>query len=113
MKDHKYSAWASNDSGATIDVNLSMSEPSRSMRAWEDAARRQLGSGWTVHIIRHNFEHDTDGYFASEEVKTFRIRPASAAAATLGAQGGKSTSDAKSAAARENGKRGGRPRTTA
>jgi hypothetical protein len=32
-------------------------------------------------------------------------------AARLGAEGGKATSDAKAAAARENGKRGGRPRT--
>lgn len=35
---------------------------------------------------------------------------ASTAAATLGRKGGTSTSEAKSAASRENGKRGGRPR---
>lgn len=36
----------------------------------------------------------------------------SAAAATLGQTGGRVTSDAKAAASRENGKRGGRPRKT-
>lgn len=74
MNSYKYTARASNDDGATLDITLPMSERSQSMRAWENAARRTLGSGWVVHIIRHNFEVEGDGYLDSEEVKTFRIR---------------------------------------
>lgn len=70
----KYTAWANNDEGASLDLVLPGHERRHSLRAFEDAARHQLGSGWTVHIMRHNFEKDTNGYFGSEEIKTFRIR---------------------------------------
>lgn len=74
MRNCKYTAYVSNDQGATGDVSYPMSEPSRSMRALENAARNQFGSEWTVHILRHVFDCESDGYFGSEEIKKFRIR---------------------------------------
>ena len=51
MNAKKYYAWAGNEEGASLSVDLPMSERRRSRRAYEDAARRQLGAGWTVHIM--------------------------------------------------------------
>lgn len=72
---HKYYAWASNDQGASLDVTLPMSERRQSMRAYEDAARNQLGSGWQVHIMKVWIDGDGQSVMGQpEEVKTFTIR---------------------------------------
>lgn len=71
----KYYAWASNNQGATLDVVLPMSERSRSIRAFENAARHQLGSGWTVHIMRVRIDGDGQSVLGQpEEIKTFTVR---------------------------------------
>lgn len=73
--DAKYYAWASNDQGAHLDIVLPMSERRRSQRAYEDAARNQLGSGWTVHIMRVDIDADGQSVLGQPyEIKTFRIR---------------------------------------
>lgn len=72
---HKYYAWANNDRGASLDVTLPMSESSRSMRAYENAARNQLGSGWKVHIMRVDIDGDGQSVIGQPtEVKAFTIR---------------------------------------
>lgn len=64
-----YYAYASNDQGATIDVD----GRTNSLRAIEDAARSQLGKGWTVHVL--GIQHDGDnGWFPPQKIKTFRLR---------------------------------------
>ena len=68
----KYYAVATNDQGAHLDIVLPMSERRHSIRAFEDAARNQLGSGWTVRIM--GVVASDYGYQATDEVKTFRIR---------------------------------------
>lgn len=66
-----YYAWASNDQGASIDV--AQKDRFSSLRATENAARSELGSGWTVHVM--GIQHDGDnGWFPPSEIKTFRIR---------------------------------------
>lgn len=68
-----YYAWASNDSGASLDVNSGGKETS--IRTLEDAARRELGSGWTVHIERLDFANQDSQVAAGvTEVKRFTIR---------------------------------------
>ena len=57
----EYKAWASNDAGASTDV--ANGKIFTNQRAAEDAARREMGSGWTIHVTQ-------DG----TEVKRFRIR---------------------------------------
>jgi len=71
---NKYTAWASNEQGATMDIDYPMHEPSCSMRALENAARNTLGSGWTVHIVRVLIDGDGQSTMGVEEVKKFRIR---------------------------------------
>lgn len=68
----KYYAVATNDQGASLDVVLPMSERRHSIRAFEDAARYQLGSGWTVHIM--GVIATDNWYQATDEIKSFRIR---------------------------------------
>lgn len=66
---YTYYAYASNEQGATIDVE----GRTGSLRAIENAARAQLGSGWQVHVM--GVQHDGDnGWFPPKEIKTFRIR---------------------------------------
>ena len=73
--ERKYYAWANNDQGASLDVTLPMSERRHSMRAFEDAARNQLGSGWKVHIMQVDIDGDGQSVIGQpHEVKTFTIR---------------------------------------
>lgn len=68
-----YYAWANNESGASLDVNSGGKETSIS--ALENAARRELGSGWTVHIMRLDFANqDSTVAEGTTEVKKFTIR---------------------------------------
>lgn len=70
-----YTAWVSNDSGASTDVSNGGSKFT-SIREAENAARSQFGSGWKVHIIRHWVDGDGQSWNEAynEEVKTFTIR---------------------------------------
>jgi hypothetical protein len=95
MSKNTYTAWAQNDQGASMTIGKYTNYTDGAREA-----RRQLGAGWTVHI------EDQDGV----EIMQFTITRSSAAAATLGHFGGSVKSDAKVAAARENGRKGGRPR---
>lgn len=71
----KYYAWANNDQGASTDVTLPMSERRRGLRAFEDAARTQLGSGWTVHIMAVDIDGDGQSVMSEPyEIKKFTIR---------------------------------------
>src|SRR3990172_2832944 len=73
--DRKYYAWASNDQGASTDVVLPMSESRHSIRAFEDAARAQFGSGWTIHIMCVAIDGDGQSMIGEpREIKQFRIR---------------------------------------
>lgn len=75
MNNRKYYAWASNDQGASVDVMLPMSERRHSIRAFEDAARNQLGSDWTVHIMQVDIDGDGQSVMGEpHEIKTFTIR---------------------------------------
>lgn len=75
MNNYKYFASASNAQGASIDVTLPMSERRHSIRAFEDAARNQLGSGWKVHIYRVDIDGDGRSVIGQPtEVKSFTIR---------------------------------------
>lgn len=66
---YTYYAWASNEQGASVDVQGRFG----SLRVTEDAARQQLGSGWVVHVI--GVQHDASGgWFPPREIKTFRVR---------------------------------------
>lgn len=75
MAKNLYTAWVSNDSGARTDVANGGSKFT-SIREAENAARRQFGSGWTVHIDQIWVDGDGQSYNAeyNTEVKTFRIR---------------------------------------
>lgn len=57
-----YTVWASNKEGTSSDV--ASGDTFTSINAAAAAARSEMGSGWTIHII--------DEYNA--EVKTFTIR---------------------------------------
>ena len=61
MNTMEYTAWVSNDQGASTDVADGVTFASK--RAAADAARSEFGKGWRVHII-DNF---------NQEVETFRI----------------------------------------
>lgn len=74
MRNYKYYASASNDSGAYTDVVLPMSERRHSIRAFEDAARQQFGAGWTIYIMRVGIDGDGHSTFEPKEIKRFRIR---------------------------------------
>jgi hypothetical protein len=72
VKDVFY-AWASNDSGASMDIPHSRGNSKTHAIA---ESRRQMGSGWTIHIMRVFVDgdgHSTMGP-GPEEVKKFRIR---------------------------------------
>ena len=66
-----YYGWANNSSGASIDVNRGRKETSQ--RAIENAARSELGSGWTVHVMKV-YVPAGGTYGNPEEVKKFTIR---------------------------------------
>ena len=72
MTKNTYKGWVSNNSGVSQNFGLSFS----SVREAENYARRNYGSGWTVHIEKiwidgdgHSFNPDYN-----EEVKVFTIR---------------------------------------
>ncbi|MFH1186081.1 MAG: hypothetical protein V1755_13745 [Chloroflexota bacterium] len=65
-----YYAWAGNDQGASTDVF----GRGASQRKVEDAARRQLGAGWQVHVMRVDVDGDGQSVMGVTEVKTFRTR---------------------------------------
>ena len=67
-----YYAWAGNDSGASLDVNSG--GKTNSIRELENAARRELGSGWTVHIMQVHFANSDTTQGDISEVKSFTIR---------------------------------------
>lgn len=66
--------------------------------------------GWEIML---NWSHDPSNPPDNHAIHTRPAPMAGITAATMGQRGGASTSDAKVAAARENGKRGGRPRKEA
>ncbi len=69
-KNHTYYAWASNDQGASMDVARGSS-----INEMATEARRQLGSGWKVHIMRVDIDGDGESWMGTPtEVKTFTIR---------------------------------------
>ena len=105
IKQKHYYGWAGNDQGATMDISHESS-----INAAVKEARRVLGVGWTVHIMRVEIDGDGESYMGTTEVKTFKISEHFAEASALGKLGGSVKSDAKSAASAENGKKGGRPR---
>jgi hypothetical protein len=75
MAKNLYKAWVSNSSGATTDVP-NYGNKFTSIREAENSARRQFGSGWTVHIVKLWLDGDGSSYNedANEEIKTFTIR---------------------------------------
>ncbi len=68
MKKHYY-AVAINDQGASLDITHESS-----IRACENEARRQLGSGWKVKIFEVMIDGDGSSYMGTRDVKEFRIR---------------------------------------
>jgi hypothetical protein len=70
-----YTAWVSNASGASTDVNNGGNKFT-SIREAENTARSQFGSGWRVHIVK--IWVDGDGHSGNpdynEEIKSFTIR---------------------------------------
>jgi hypothetical protein len=72
VKDVFY-AWASNDSGASMDIPHSRGSSKTHAIA---ESRRQMGSGWTIHIMRVFVDGDGQSTMGPgpEEVKKFRIR---------------------------------------
>jgi len=67
-----YYAWANNNSGANLDVNDG--GKTNSIRELENAARRELGSGWQVHIMQVHIDGDGQSVMGVSEVKAFTIR---------------------------------------
>ncbi len=67
-----YYAWANNSSGASLDVNDG--GKTNSVRELENAARRELGSGWRVHIMQVHIDGDDQSTMGVSEVKAFTIR---------------------------------------
>ena len=67
-----YYGWAGNDQGASMDVNDGVKESSQ--RAIENAARREFGSGWTIHVMQVSIDGDGQSVMGVTEVKRFRIR---------------------------------------
>jgi hypothetical protein len=64
-----YTAYAINDQGASVSVGIDMDHINggrkfTSKNSAKSAARRELGSGWEVHIIDEN----------GREVDSFKIR---------------------------------------
>ena len=72
VKDVFY-AWASNDSGASMDIPHSRGNSKTHAIA---ESRRQMGSGWTIHIMRVFVDGDGQSTMGPgpEEVQKFRIR---------------------------------------
>jgi hypothetical protein len=70
-----YYAWVGNDQGASTRVGGN-GERFTSIREAENAARREFGSGWTVHVMRIWIDGDGKSWNNEyeDEVKTFRIR---------------------------------------
>lgn len=66
-----YYAWVSNDQGAQAGVPGSRCG---SKRKAADEARRQFGSGWTVHIMQIHIDGDGQSVMGEDEIQTFRIR---------------------------------------
>lgn len=63
-----YTVWASNNQGASTNVGIDMDHPNggRKFTSLNDAittARREMASGWRIHILRDDVE-----------IKTFTIR---------------------------------------
>lgn len=77
---HHYTAWVSNDQGATETVGNSFTPPTfTSQRAAEQACRANYGPGWTAHIMGVWIDGDGHSWAADPakgetEVKTFTIR---------------------------------------
>ena len=67
-----YYAWAGNKAGASLDVNSG--GKTSSIRELENAARRELGSGWTIHIMQVHFANSDTTQGDITEVKRFTIR---------------------------------------
>lgn len=61
-KQHYY-GWASNEQGASMDV-----AHGTSIREIENKARRTMGSGWTIHVMKVEVNGE------QTEVKKFTIR---------------------------------------
>lgn len=71
MAKRLYRAWAQNEQGASTDV--ANRETFTSVRAAEQAARREFGSGWKIKI--DELDTDENGYIMGEHrVKEFDIR---------------------------------------
>ena len=66
-----YYAWASNDDGATTDI---LGSRGHSKTAAIKEARRQMGSGWTIHIVHVGVDGDGQSTFEPVEIQKFRIR---------------------------------------
>lgn len=69
MNKTTYTVSASNDQGASTNVGIDMDHINggreyTSISAAAAAARREMGSGWTIHITNNG----------GDEVKTFTIR---------------------------------------
>ncbi|RUO97997.1 DUF2442 domain-containing protein [Hyphomicrobium sp.] len=92
------------DSGTLLTVPIEIVRGLRGASATKIADVEVIASGLGLHWP----QLDLDLYVPS--LLAGKVNPQSFAAATLGAAGGRSTSEAKAAAARENGKRGGRPK---
>ena len=67
-KTHYYAA-ATNEQGAGMIVTHESS-----IRACENEARRTLGSGWKVYIMRVDIDGDGKSWMGETEIKTFTIR---------------------------------------
>jgi hypothetical protein len=75
----------------------------------QDHKNEKWGRVWKIHYIENGIEYSRGEYRTRKEAEeSLRV---SQAAAALGRKGGSAKSPAKTAAVRENGKKGGRPKT--
>ena len=71
MTKNIYYAWVSNESGASEDVLHSRGTSKTNAK---EQARKQYGSGWTVHIMEVDVDGDGLSTMGVSEIEKFKIR---------------------------------------